>query len=102
MYRLWLEAVSLRIVLVITVVKLVAVNSIRVFESLAIHVDVLIHISADAGHVGAVEASVPVDQGLRLERAKEHSIHLPVRNNAMDCIFSASSSIHYIILFYLC
>lgn len=51
MYRFWLEAVGLRIVLVITVVKLVAVNSIRVFESLAIHVDVLFHISTDVGHV---------------------------------------------------
>lgn len=64
---LGLEAIGRRVIFFITVVELVAIHPVRVFESLAIHVDVFYCISANIGHVRGVEPSITVNKGLRLK-----------------------------------
>ena len=72
MHLFLLQFIRFCIVFVVTVVEFVAVNSVRVFESLEVHVYVLFQIAADAHHVGGIEVLLPVHQRLRFEGAQEN------------------------------
>ena len=51
MNRFWLEGVCLFKILFITVVELMAVNAIWVFESLRVNVDIFLSIASDGHHI---------------------------------------------------
>lgn len=61
-YLLWLKPVRFFKIFSITVVKLVAVNSVRVFESLAIDIDVLFNVSSKTNDTAGIKPRIPVNE----------------------------------------
>ena len=59
---LWLKAVRFFKIFSITVVELVAVNSVRVFKSLAIDVDILFKVSSKTNDTAGIKPRIPVNE----------------------------------------
>ena len=72
-----------------------AINTIWVFETLAIDINIPLQITPDGHHVGRVKALVPVHQAWGLERREEYPINLTIRNNVLNLFLGACPTIHY-------
>lgn len=80
----WLEPICFFKIFSITVVKLVAVNSVGVFKSLAIDIDVLFNVSSKPNDAAGIKPRIPVNERLALERAKQHTTDLPISYDVVN------------------